>query len=94
MAQNKTQPTAKPVSDFIESIEDENKRSNCIELVELMSDITGQSATMWGDSIVGFGKYKTGRSCLYVKSLDDIDRKVLAQLVQKSVNHLREKYPG
>jgi hypothetical protein len=40
------------------------------------------------------GKYKTGKSCLYVKRLDDIDRDVLTQLVQASVNYLREKYPG
>ena len=34
------------------------------------------------------GKYKTGKSCLYVKSLDDIDRKVLKELIKESVNHL------
>jgi hypothetical protein len=40
------------------------------------------------------GKFKTGKSCLYVKSLDDIDRSVLAELVQESVSLMREKYPG
>jgi len=40
------------------------------------------------------GKYKTGKSCLYVKKLDDIDRAVLAQLVEESVAYMREKYPG
>ena len=40
------------------------------------------------------GKYKTGKSCLYVKKLDDIDRSVLAQLVEESVAYMREKYPG
>jgi len=38
------------------------------------------------------GKYKTGKSCLYVKKLDDIDREVLAQLVEESVAYMREKY--
>ena len=39
------------------------------------------------------GKYKTGKSCLYVKKLDDVDREVLAQLVEESVAHIRKKYP-
>jgi hypothetical protein len=40
------------------------------------------------------GKYKTGKSCLYVKKLDDVDRLVLAQLVKESVAYMRETYPG
>ena len=40
------------------------------------------------------GKYKTGKSCLYVKKLDDIDRSMLAQLVKESVAYMRGKYPG
>ena len=31
------------------------------------------------------GKFKTGKSCLYLKKLDDVDRKVLKQLIEKSV---------
>lgn len=38
------------------------------------------------------GKYKTGKSCLYVKRLDDLDRSVLAQLVEESVAYMRKKY--
>ena len=38
------------------------------------------------------GKYKTGKSCLYVKKLDDVDRSVLEQLVKESVAYMREKY--
>lgn len=30
------------------------------------------------------GKYKNGRSCLYVNKLDDVDLKVLEKLVEKS----------
>ena len=40
------------------------------------------------------GKYKTGKSCLYVNKLDDVDTDVLAQLVRGSVEHLRATYPG
>ena len=38
------------------------------------------------------GKYKTGKSCLYVKKLDDVDRSALEQLVKESVAYMREKY--
>ena len=38
------------------------------------------------------GKYKTGKSCLYVKKLDDVDRSALAQLVKESVAFIRKKY--
>ena len=38
------------------------------------------------------GKYKTGKSCLYVKKLDDVDREALAQLVKESVAYIRKKY--
>jgi hypothetical protein len=31
------------------------------------------------------GKYKTGKSCLYIKRLADIDRSVLKQLIEQSV---------
>ncbi|MDX1591459.1 MAG: DUF1801 domain-containing protein [Balneolaceae bacterium] len=40
------------------------------------------------------GKYKTGKSCLYVKQLDDIDESVLKELIQESVNWMRQKYPS
>ncbi len=38
------------------------------------------------------GKYKTSVGCLYVRRLDDIDRKVLFKLVKTSVRDMRKKY--
>jgi len=38
------------------------------------------------------GKHKTGRSCLYVNKLTDIDMDVLEKLVVKSVAHMRKTY--
>ena len=38
------------------------------------------------------GKYKTGKSCLYIKRLSDIDEKVLEKLINRSVKHMREHY--
>jgi len=38
------------------------------------------------------GKYKTGKSCLYVKRLEDIDLEVLEQLIQESYDYMTKKY--
>ena len=38
------------------------------------------------------GKYKLGVSCLYVKSLDDIDQKLLHELISKSVEDMKKIY--
>jgi hypothetical protein len=38
------------------------------------------------------GKYTTGKSCLYVKRLSDIDQDVLREMVTKSVQNTVEKY--
>lgn len=37
------------------------------------------------------GKHKTGKSCLYVKKLDDVDRTVLRDLVRSSVDAMAEQ---
>jgi len=34
------------------------------------------------------GKHTTGKSCLYIKRLDDIDLDVLEELVERSVRHV------
>ena len=34
------------------------------------------------------GKYKTGKSCLYIKKLDDVDVPVLEKLITKSVEKM------
>jgi len=35
------------------------------------------------------GKYKTGKACLYIKSLADVDQRALTTLVQESVKQVR-----
>lgn len=37
------------------------------------------------------GKHRIGKSCLHIKKLDDIDRKVLAQLIECGVKKLRAR---
>jgi hypothetical protein len=39
------------------------------------------------------GKYKTSVSCLYLNKLDDIDRKVLKQLVARAYQDMQKIYP-
>ncbi len=38
------------------------------------------------------GKHKTGKSCLYINKLDDVDNDVLRQLVRESVRAMRAKH--
>jgi hypothetical protein len=34
------------------------------------------------------GKYKTGKGCLYIHQLEDVDKKILNELITKSVKKL------
>jgi hypothetical protein len=38
------------------------------------------------------GKYKTGKSCLYVKRLSDIDMDVLEELIVADIDYMRATY--
>ena len=38
------------------------------------------------------GKYKTGKSCLYIRRLSDVDEKVLKRLIVGSVKYMRKNY--
>lgn len=133
MAELKTKPNDQDVEAFLNSVEDEDKRQACFAVMEIMEDVTGADAKMWGDSIVGFGayrykyasgregewmltgfsprkrnltlyimsgfdeydqlldklgKYTTGKSCLYIKKIEDVDLDVLRELIDQSVKHM------
>jgi hypothetical protein len=135
MAELKTQENDASVDAYLKTIEDEKKREASFIVKELMEEVTGEEARMWGDSIVGFGhyhykyasgregdwmltgfaprkrnltlyimsgfeeyddlmqklgKHSTGKSCLYINKLEDIDLDVLRELVGRSVQHMRE----
>lgn len=45
------------------------------------------------DLLNRLGKYKTGKSCLYINKLDDVDREVLRELIAESFDHMNRKYP-
>lgn len=138
-ADNKTKPTKKDVTDFLKQVEPEQKRKDCLAILEMMRQATEAKPKMWGDSMIGFGeyhykyasgregdwfltgfaprkqnislyimagfkryeelmsklgKYKTGKSCLYINKLADIDEAVLKELIQLSANYVKENQSG
>lgn len=56
-ANNKTQPHDADVQAYLHSIAHAGRREDAFVLLELMHEVTGEPARMWGDSIVGFGQY-------------------------------------
>lgn len=46
-----------------------------------------------GELMAKLGKHKTGKSCLYIKRLSDVDEAVLEQLCVKSLGWMTAKYP-
>ena len=45
----------------------------------------------YGDLLDKLGKHRTGKSCLYLKRLSDVDLSVLQTLIQKSVQAMASK---
>jgi len=41
-----------------------------------------------------FGKYKAGKSCIYIKKLADIDPEILKEMISVSVSYLQKLYPS
>jgi hypothetical protein len=65
MAELKTKQNDANVREFITtSAYSDQKRKDSFELLELMQDITGYEPKMWGNSIIGYGRYhyKSDRS--------------------------------
>ena len=65
MAEMKTVQTEASVEDFLNLIENSQKREDCFEIVKMMKQVTKKEPKMWGPSIIGFGsyhyKYESGR---------------------------------
>lgn len=55
---NKTKTTDASVEDYIASRASEQQRTDCQELMALLTKITQQPPKMWGPSIVGYGSYR------------------------------------
>ncbi len=134
MAELKTKLTEESALAFLDQIENDQRRQDCLTVLELMKNVTGDEPRMWGESIVGFGsyhyrgksgregdwmlvgfsprkqnltlyimagfdgydglmsklgKFKTGKSCLYINRLTDVDLQVLRELIKQSVDYMR-----
>lgn len=46
----------------------------------------------YGPHLARLGKHKTGKSCLYVNKLSDIDMDLLAEIVRDGVAHMRQHH--
>ncbi len=46
------------VDAFIQTIEKESKRKDSVALLEIFQEATGYEPKIWGDRIIGYGKYK------------------------------------
>lgn len=57
MAEPKMKENDNSVIDFIESVENEKKKADAYQLLDIFEEVTGYKAKMWGPSIIGFGSY-------------------------------------
>ena len=134
MADIKTKQNDASVIAFLNLIEDERRRNDCLAVLELMKLVTGEEPKMWGANIIGFGnyhykyasgregemcrigfsprknditlylggsvmanesllaqlgKYKSGKGCLYINKIADIDNAVLKTLIEQAYARTR-----
>jgi hypothetical protein len=65
MAELKTKANDASVESFLNGIQDETKRNDAFQILEMMKKVTKSQPKMWGTSIIGFGdyhyKYASGR---------------------------------
>ena len=126
----KTAENNASIEDFINALQNEQKRKDSFVILKLMQKASKEEPKMWGASLIGFGKlivksptsgrevewftigfsprkanfsiylmnlqihtaslqklgkHKTGLGCLYINKLDDIDIKVLEEMIIATV---------
>ena len=57
MSELKTRPTEASGEDFINAVENVRRREDARAVCALLGEITGEAPVMWGESIIGFGRY-------------------------------------
>jgi len=56
--------------------------------------VYGVSGSAGRESLVAkLGKHRTGKACLYVKRLPDIDLELLERVVELSIEDMKRRYP-
>lgn len=130
----KIRPTTTDVDGFLGGVPDERRREDARSVTDLMRRVTGAEPTIWGSSVIGFGRqpyttadgkdrdwfavglsprkasltlygltyygtnsdllerlgpHTTGKGCVYLKNLSDVDRDVLTEMVERAwrTNH-------
>lgn len=58
MSELKTQVNNASVIDFINQVDNENKRKDAFLLLTMLEELSGCVAKMWGTNIIGFGSYQ------------------------------------
>lgn len=56
MAELKTKPTKNSPANYIDSVQDSQKRADSLKLLNLITEWTNLQPEMWGASIIGYGK--------------------------------------
>ena len=71
MAELKTKANEASVEAFLETVSDDKRRQDCLEVMKLLAKITNEEAKMWGGNIIGFGtfrlRYPNGREIDWMK---------------------------
>ena len=57
MAELKTQVNDASVEGFLATVENDRRRNDAMDVIEMMRAATGEEPRMWGKSIIGFGSY-------------------------------------
>jgi len=57
MTTNKTTVTGASVTEFIRNLDSSQRRNDSKVIMRMMRKITGHRPVMWGDSLIGYGKY-------------------------------------
>ncbi len=121
--------TEKSVPAFIDSVDNPVRQADARVLLDVFKEVTGKEPKIWGQKIIGYGKYsyqrkngdefewfntgfspgkanmtvyvmydinseqellkqlgphKTGKGCLYIKKLEQVDMDILKKIIAKS----------
>ena len=57
MAELKTKLNDASIEDFLNTVDDKQKRTDSFEIIKIMQQVTKKEPKMWGPAIIGFGSY-------------------------------------
>ena len=137
MSYLKTKENDADVIAYLNAISDDQKKEDCLTLIDLMERVSGYKAKMWGKKIIGFGSYtyktkagkegewfligfsptkanislhlmfgledekdllsklgkhKTGKGCLYINALSDVDLSFLEKIMDHTFERMINEF--